>query len=490
MKENEPVITPILIGAGLLLLISVIASKASRIGVPALLIFLTIGMLAGSDGPGGIPFDNPPLAQGLGIVALVLILFAGGLDTEWALVRPVLREGVILATAGTLLTAAIVGAFAAVVLDVSWTEGALVGAIVSSTDAAAVFSSLRSRGLGLSQRLRSLLELESGSNDPMAVFLTIGVVQLLLDPQTPAVSLVWLFLRQMSIGAVGGYAMGRLSSVAINRLRLEYEGLYPVLTLSLVLVTYGAIDWLGGSGFLAAYIAGIVLRRCDFIHKRSLVRFHDGVSWLMQITMFGVLGLQVFPSTLPRVAVAGLAVSLCLMLVARPLAVVVLLVGSALDVRERLLVAWVGLRGAAPIILATFPLVAGIPRAPLIFDIVFFIVLTSTLVQGTTMGWLGRRLGVATPLGEALPDPLEVVATGGRELVNVAGTPRSAAAGRRLMDVSLPSGALVVLIERDGRSWIPAGGSELQANDRLVVLSGPEERGQVARAFEGAPTEG
>lgn len=475
--------TPVLIGVGLLLLVSVVASKAARIGVPALLIFLSIGMLAGSDGPGGIPFDNPALAQGLGIVALVFILFAGGLDTEWTEVRPVLGPGVLLATVGTLITAAITGWFAAFALGVSWTEGALVGAIVCSTDAAAVFSSLRSRGIGLPQRLRSLLELESGSNDPMAVFLTIGMVQLLLNPETAAVSLLWLFVKQMSLGAVGGYLMGRAANVAVNRLRLEYEGLYPVLTLSLVLVTYGLIDWIGGSGFLAAYIAGIVLRRYDFIHKRSLIRFHDGVSWLMQITMFTVLGLQVFPSTLPRVAWSAIAVSLCLMLMARPIAVFLSLVGSWLNWRERTLVAWVGLRGAAPIILATFPLVYGIPRASLFFDVVFFIVLTSTLVQGTTMGWLGRRLGLASPSGEAAPDPLEIVATGGRELLNVTVTPGSPAAGRRLMDLRLPTGALVILVERDGRSWIPTGGSELQARDRLMVLGGHDEHDVVRRVI-------
>lgn len=476
--------TPVLIGAGLLLLVSVVGSKAARIGVPALLIFLTIGMLAGSDGPGGIPFDNPPLAQGLGIVALVFILFAGGLDTEWAEVRPVLGPGVLLATVGTLITAAITGAFATLALGVSWTEGALVGAIVCSTDAAAVFSSLRSRGIGLPQRLRSLLELESGSNDPMAVFLTIGLVQLLLNPETSALSLVWLFARQMSLGAVGGYLMGRAANLAVNRLRLEYEGLYPVLTLSLVLVTYGLIDWIGGSGFLGAYIAGIVLRRFDFIHKRSLIRFHDGVSWLMQITMFTVLGLQVFPSTLPRVAGPALGVSLCLMFVARPVAVFLSLVGSWLNWRERTLVAWVGLRGAAPIILATFPLVYGVPRASLFFDVVFFIVLTSTLVQGTTMGWLGRRLGIASPSTETALDPLDVMATGGRELVNVTVAPGSAAAGQRLVDLKLPTGILVVLVERGGHSWVPTGGSEVRANDRLMVLSSQDQREQVRQRIE------
>lgn len=479
-------VTTVLIGAGILLLVSVVASKAARVGVPALLIFLCIGMLAGSDGPGGIHFDNPPLAQGLGIAALALILFSGGLDTRWEDVRPVLGPALTLATAGTLITAAVTGILAAVALDLPWMRGLLIGAIVCSTDAAAVFGVLRSRGVRLAPRLRSLLELESGSNDPMAVFLTIGIVQLLLEPQTSWLWLIGLFIKQMSIGAVAGYVIGRAASVAVNRLRLEYDGLYPVLTLSVVLITFGVTDWIGGSGFLAVYVAGIEMRRADFIHKRSLIRFHDGVSWLMQITMFTVLGLQVFPSTLPLVAWPALAIALFLMVVGRPLAVFTVLLGSDFNWRARTLVAWVGLRGAAPIILATFPLVYRIPGSSQIFDVVFFIVLTSAAIQGTTVSWVGRRLGLAAGAGGQPEDPLEQMATGGRELLALTVAPDSVAAGRRVVDLRLPPGALVVLVEREAHSWIPTGASELLPGDRVLVLSGRDERETVRRRIEEA----
>ncbi|MDQ2692524.1 MAG: cation:proton antiporter, partial [Chloroflexota bacterium] len=246
----------ILVVAAILLLISVLVSKVSdRFGVPALLLFLLLGMLVGSDGPGGIYFDDPALAQFIGVVALVLILFSGGLDTEWSQVRPVLKEGVLLATLGVLLTALIVGFFATLLLDLSLVQGLLIGAIMSSTDAAAVFSILRSRGIGLKGKLKPLLELESGSNDPMAIFLTVGLIQLILQPDLPPISLVGLFIRQMAIGTLLGYGMGRVMLFLVNRLRLGYEGLYPVLTLALVFLTFGLTAILGGSGFLAVYLA-------------------------------------------------------------------------------------------------------------------------------------------------------------------------------------------------------------------------------------------
>src|SRR5574340_366630 len=327
--------------AGLLLLAAVAASKASeRLGVPALLVFLAIGMLAGSDGPGGIEFDHPHLAQFLGSVALAFILFAGGLDTRWPEVKSVLSESVLLSTAGVVLTAVLTGWFAAYLLHVPFLNALLLGAVVSCTDAAAVFSVLRSRNLDLQPRLRSLLEVESGSNDPMAVFLTIALIALLSQPGATALDLPLLFLRQMGLGTLVGYAAGKLLSFAVNRINLEYEGLYPVLTVALVLVTYGAAAIAGGNGFLAVYLAALVMGNSDFLHKRSLVRFHDGIAWLMQIAMFLVLGLQVFPSRLPSVAVAGLAIAGFLMFAARPAAVMLLLTFSRLGWRERLLVAW------------------------------------------------------------------------------------------------------------------------------------------------------
>ena len=276
-----------MLGAAILLLASVVASKASgRFGVPALLVFLVIGMLAGSDGPGGIEFDYPRAAQSLGIVALALILFAGGLDTRWPNVRPVLPESLLLSTVGVALTAVLVALCAQFLLQLTFLEGMLLGSIVSSTDAAAVFGILRSKNLSLPNRLRSLLEFESGSNDPMAVFLTVGMISLMSVPAFGLGNLGLTFLKQMTVGGVVGYGMGKFMVVVVNRLELEYEGLYPAVTLALVLLTYGLAAAAGGNGFLAVYLAAMVLGNSDFLHKRSLIRFHDGLAWLMQIAMF------------------------------------------------------------------------------------------------------------------------------------------------------------------------------------------------------------
>lgn len=331
----------VLVGGSLLLLISIIASKASsRLGVPALLLFLLIGMLAGSDGPGGIYFDDPRLAQSLGVVALTFILFAGGLDTDWESVRSVLWKGLSLSTLGALLTAVLVGWFATIALNFTWLEGLLLGAIVSSTDAAAVFATLRSKSVGLRGQLKPLLELESGSNDPMAVFLTVGFSRLLIDPTASVIDLVPMFIQQMALGAILGYVFGKGMILLVNRARLEYEGLYPVLTLALTLLTYGVTTSLGGNGFLAVYLAGLIMGNSDFIHKRSLMRFHDGIAWLMQIAMFLTLGLLVFPSRLPPVAGTGLLIAAFLMVVARPVSVLVTLLFARCSLREKLMVWW------------------------------------------------------------------------------------------------------------------------------------------------------
>jgi cell volume regulation protein A len=464
--------TILLVAAGLLLL-SVAASKTSgRLGVPVLLVFVAIGMLAGSEGPGGIVFDDPWLAQSLGVVALALILFAGGMDTEWSAVRPVLFEGVGLATAGVLITAAVLAALTHLLLGYSLLEGLLLGAIVSSTDAAAVFAVLRARNVRLGGRLKPLLELESGSNDPMAVFLTLSVIQLLMSPATSVAGVAVDFVVQMSAGGLTGYLIGRVTVLLVNRLRLEYEGLYSVLTLSLVLLTYGASAVIGGNGFLAVYVAGLVAGNSDFIHKRSLVRFHDGLAWLMQIAMFLTLGLLAFPSRLVSVAGPGLVTALVLMLIARPVSVFLALAPSALRVREKTMIAWVGLRGAVPIILATFPLLAGVPRAEDLFDLVFFVVLTSVVLQGTSIPAVARWLGVDAPMDEPpreVPPALAGSPRGRLEEIRIG--PRSRAVGQRILDLKIPRGALVVLVRRAEEVIIPDGGTELEAGDRLVVLA-------------------
>jgi cell volume regulation protein A len=471
-----PAIETILLVAASLLLLSVVASKTSGpLGVPALLIFLLIGMLAGSDGPGGIAFDDPWAAQSLGVLALALILFAGGIDTAWSSVRPVLLEGIALATAGVLITAGVLAALVHLALGYSLLEGMLLSAIVSSTDAAAVFAVLRSKKVGLKGRLKPLLELESGSNDPMAVFLTVAVIGMLSASASSVGGVAVGFVVQMTIGGVAGYLMGRGTVLLVNRLRLEYQGLYPVLTLSLVLLTYAASASVGGNGFLAVYVAGLVVGNSDFIHKRSLIRFHDGLAWLMQIVMFLALGLLVFPSRLLAVAGNGLVTAAFLMLIARPVSVLLILWPSAMTVREKVMVAWVGLRGAVPIVLATFPLLAGVPLADELFHLVFFVVLASVAIQGTSIPLVARWLRVDVPIAapeRELEDALGGSPRGRLEEIRVG--PRSPAVGRRILELGFPSGALIVLLKRGDEAMIPDGGTALHEGDRLVVLADEE----------------
>ena len=465
----------VFVGISVLLLVSVLASKASGwLGVPALLIFIVVGMLAGSDGPGGIWFDNAYVAQFLGTLALAYILFSGGLETNWASVRPVLRPAVTLATLGVLLTAVLVGLFAVFFLHFSWLEGLLLGSVMSSTDAAAVFSILRSRSVALKGRLQPLLELESGSNDPMAVFLTVAVISLLKDPSAAWWHAIPSFAWQMAFGAAMGWVFGRLTRLLVNRLGLEYEGLYPVMTIALVLLTYGATDALGGNGFLAVYLAGIIVGNDELLHRRSLIRFHGGIAWLMQIVMFLALGLLVFPSHLVPVIGSGLLVALFLMIVARPVSVFICLWRSDFSLRERLLVSWVGLRGAVPIVLATFPLMAGIGRAEMIFNLVFFVVLASVLLQGGSLPALALWFKLDKRAEHHPPPPLEFehTAPGLRaDLTEVIVAAKSGECGKRLRDLALPHGVLVTLVRRKDEYLVPDGTTVIQEGDVLLVLA-------------------
>jgi cell volume regulation protein A len=430
-------------------------------------------MVAGSEGPGGIHFDDPYLAQFLGVVALSFILFAGGLETNWKSVRPLLRKGAALSTIGVLATALLVGWFSAALLGFTLYEGLLLGAIISSTDAAAVFSVLRSQKVSLSGNLKPLLELESGSNDPMAVMLTTGFIGLLLNPGDSILGMIPMIIRQMALGAAVGYVMGKGMVLLLNNIRLEYSGLYPVLSLSLVMLTYGTTAAIGGNGFLAVYISGLIMGNQNFIHKTSLKRFHDGLAWLMQISMFLTLGLLVFPSQLLYVIETGLLVAIFLMFVARPAGVFLALVRSGMNFREKTMVSWVGLRGAVPIILATFPLLAGVPRADLIFNIVFFIVLTSALLQGTTIPVVARWLRVDAPLTEKARYPLECEPTESMtcNLVEIEIPDDSIVIGKQLVDLGFPEGVLIVLVNRAGEMFIPGGNTVVTRGDKLLVLS-------------------
>ncbi|HIJ96590.1 MAG TPA: potassium/proton antiporter [Desulfuromonadales bacterium] len=462
----------LMLAGSFLLLLGILASKiSSRLGIPALVLFLAVGMLAGSEGPGGIHFDDPRLVQTVGVFALAYILFAGGLDTNWRSVRPVLREGMALSTLGVAITALLVGWFVHATLDFSWREGLLLGAIVSSTDAAAVFAVLRSRGVNLRGNLKPLLELESGSNDPMAVFLTLGMVMLLTEPTASVLSLAPMVIWQMAAGAAFGYLSGKGAVILVNRLRLDYEGLYSVLTLTLVPFIYGLASLAKANGFLAVYLAGMVMGNSAFVQKKSLLRFHDGLAWLMQIAMFLVLGLQVFPSHLLPVVTIGLAVAAFLMLIARPASVFVALSLSRLSLQEKGLISWVGLRGAVPIVLATFPLLADIGKAETIFNMVFFIVLTSALLQGSSIPLVARWLKL-----EAVPHGAEPasLSTGEPEvpgtLYVVSVSPDSAVVGRQLVDLGLPAGVLVVYIQRGNEYLVPGGSSVVSVGDRLHLL--------------------
>jgi cell volume regulation protein A len=464
----------LLLAVSILLLLSIAASKASGwLGVPALLLFLAIGMLAGSDGPGGVYFDSPWLAQYLGIVALIFILFDGGLQTKWDSVKAVLWKGLTLSTLGVIITAALVGWLASYFLGFSLLEAMLLGAIVSSTDAAAVFMVLRSRQVSLKGDLKPLLELESGSNDPMAIFLTVILTGYLVGEHPFALNIIPAFAQQMALGAVLGYLAGKAIVRIINRIKLEYEGLYPVLTISLVMMVYGLATLLGGNGFLAAYMAGITLGNESFVYKRMLLRIHDSMAWLMQIAMFLTLGLLVFPKQLIPIAGEGLLLAFVLMFLARPVSVFICLISSGLTIREKMLISWVGLRGAVPIILATFPLLAGISQADRIFNFVFFIVLTSALVQGSTISLVARLLGLDAPQRKALDFGIHCppgISLRDR-LIELPITEDAAVAGKQIVDLRLPQDIFIAMIKRDDSFIIPTGGTILQSGDELFLLS-------------------
>ena len=389
----------IFFGAALLLISIVASAFSARVGAPLLLVFLVIGMLAGEDGPGNIAFDDFRLANLLGSLALAIILFDGGLRTRAELFRVGLRPALSLATVGVLITGALLGLFAAWVLRIDWMQGLLIGAIVASTDAAAVFSLLHAHGISLKQRVSATLEIESGSNDPMAVFLTVALVELLASGRPLDWTLLESFALQMGLGAVGGWVGGQALAWLLNRLSLP-PALYPLLAAGGGVFIFGAVALADGSGFLAIYLAGVVIGNRKVQGEENILRVHDGLAWLSQIGMFLMLGLLATPVELVPTAAPGLLIALFLIFVARPLAVFVSLIPFHFPWQERLFISWVGLRGAVPIILATFPLLAGLPRATLFFHVAFVVVLVSLMVQGWTIGVrreVARARGAADP---------------------------------------------------------------------------------------------
>jgi len=467
----------ILLVGSILLFISVVAGKTSyKFGVPTLILFLTIGMLAGSDGIGGIYFDDPKLAQFIGVVCLNFILFSGGLDTDWTSVKPILWQGVSLATLGVLLTAVSLGAFVWFITDFTIYESMLLGSIVSSTDAAAVFSILRSKSLALRKNLRPTLELESGSNDPMAYVLTIAFLTLVINQDQNITSVIPMFFQQMIIGGIAGFGFGKLSKIIINRIKLDFEGLYPVLVISLMFITFSATDFVGGNGFLAIYICAVYLGNQDLIQKKTILKMYDGLAWLMQIVLFLTLGLLVFPSKILPIMGMGLLISLFLILVARPVAVFISLVFFRMKLRRRFYISWVGLRGAVPIVFATYPLLAGIDKANMIFNIVFFIAVTSVLIQGTTLSIVAKWLNVGSEKPKRLTATDLLFADYPKAVMQeILIPPGCGAVNKKIVDLNFPGDAAIAMIKRNGSYLMPTGSTKIDALDTLIVLADRED---------------
>ncbi len=464
----------ILLAITVLVIFSIFSSKlSSALGVPALLIFLGVGMLAGSEGPGGIDFDNYKLAFAIGSVSLALIIFDGGMRTSWRQVRPVLPLSLSLSFFGVLITAVLTGAFAHFVMGIPLIGGILLGSIVSSTDAAAVFSILRARSLYLRETIKNTLEFEAGSNDPTAIFLTVSVLAFGSGQVDTFQGFVWFFAKQAGLGV--GLGLGAAFAIRwiINSINLEYEGLYNVLMVALVLSAFAAISSVGGSGFLAAYVIGLYLGNTDLIHKRSLLSFHDGIAWLAQISVFLTLGLLSFPSKLVSVWREGLILSIFMMIVARPVSVMLASCCMRISAQKRIFISWVGLRGAAPIILATLPWAVEYPDSEYYFNLVFFVVLMSVLVQGMSIPWLAKRFSLTIPQ-ERISGPAEFLPSG-YVAIEARVTPGSNAIEKRIVDLHLPSEVLFTSIERDGRYVVPRGNTVFSAGDRILGLARPPQ---------------
>ncbi|HOW26417.1 MAG TPA: potassium/proton antiporter [Bacteroidales bacterium] len=464
----------ILLIGSILLFISLLAGKTSyRLGIPVLIFFLAIGMLAGSEGIGGVYFDNPKTAQFIGIVALNFILFSGGLDTDWSSVRSSLRQGISLSTVGVMLTALLVGLFVWAVTDFTLVEGLLLGSIVSSTDSAAVFSILRSKKLALKGNLRPLLELESGSNDPMAYVLTIMFTGLVVNKDSSLAGMIYLFLMQLIAGGLLGFIFGKIGAFVINKIKLDYEGLYIVLVIAIMFFTFSATDFVGGNGFLAVYLSAVYLGSKELIHKKKILKSFDSFAWLMQIVLFLTLGLLVYPSQIVPVIGIGLLISLFLMFIARPVSIFLSLVPFHVQNRSRWFISWVGLRGAVPIVFATYPLLAGAEKAGMIFHIVFFISVTSVLIQGTTLPVVARWLHLTLPekLKHRTQADMELSDNLMTALTEITIPEHCPVVGKKIVELGLPKTSYISFILRDGKYITPAGSTELAGNDRLFILS-------------------
>ena len=475
-------IDSIILTASLLLFISIIAGKTGyRFGVPMLVLFLAIGMIFGVDGV-GLNFSDPKAAQFLGVIALNIILFSGGMDTKYSEIKPVITQGIILATLGVLLTAVITGIFTYLItkhffmtITFSLLEALLLASVMSSTDSASVFAILGAKGLVLKERLRPLLELESGSNDPMAYLLTITFIQWIQIREGSLWAVAGTFFLQLTIGAALGFVLGRFAVRLINRINIDNEALYPVLMLTLVFIVFSVTDLALGNGYLAVYISGLVIGNSKHVHKKTSKKFMDGITWLFQIIMFLTLGLFVNPSELLPIIGIGFAVGLFMILVSRPIAVWICLAPfRKMSAKAKNYVSWVGLRGAAPILFATYPLTSGIPNRGIIFNIVFFVTLVSLIIQGTSVPLVARMMGLA---GEKKPDKklkmfdLELTDEINQSMSEMILTKEHLSHGNRIMDLPMPNNTLVVMVKRAEHYFVPTGSTELEPDDVLLLIS-------------------
>lgn len=470
-----------------LFFLSILAGKASsRFGVPALLLFLSVGMLSGSNGL-GIQFENIQIAQTIGTIALCIILFSGGLDTKISEIRPIIAQGVILATLGVFITAVITGVLIWWIFGmtmesagIGFITSLLLASTMSSTDSASVFSILRSKGLHLKNNLRPMLELESGSNDPMAYVLVITLIEIIKMESTPNYWLAGgMLLVQLGIGAAAGYFLGKISVVIINRLRIGNESLYPILVFTFCIFIFSFTYFIKGNGFLAVYIGGLVIGNSKLVHKRSALSFFDGLAWMFQLIMFLTLGLLVNPDELVPIIVPGLIISFLMIFISRPLTVFLcLLPFPKMPVKDKTYISWVGLRGAVPIIFAIIPLAENVPHARLIFNIVFFCTLVSLLVQGTSLPIVAKKLGLAEkPSRIKKPKSFDVDFSDDYKSVTteIEITPQALAKGNRLIDLALPEKTLVVMVRRDDKYFVPTGSTDLKEQDKLLIITDNHE---------------
>jgi cell volume regulation protein A len=473
----------VLLAVGGILAASVaVALAAARTGLPVLLAFLGLGMLLGSDGPGGIEFDDAELTRNVGIVGLGLILYEGGLQTSWRRLRQVAVPAALLSTVGVVVSTLVTGVAAHELFDLTWLEAVLLGAVVASTDAAAVFSTLRFTHIH--RRLARTLEAESGGNDPMAIALTIGFIAWIEHPDTYGVDdLVVLIVQQLGLGLLVGVAMGAVATFVFARIPESIGAFAPVASLAAGALSFGAAATIGGSGFLAVYLVGLAVGSTPSRYRRQLAAFHEGVAFVAQVVLFVLLGLLVFPHDLPQVALPGLALAFLLMLVARPAAVWLSTAASSFTQRDRALLGWAGLRGAVPIVLATFVLSSEVLHSETIFNAVFFVVIISTLVQGTTLEWVAERLHVTTSAPPPAEVPLEPGPLSQLEVVEFTVADNHAINGSAVRELGLPRDALVASISRNGEVIPPRGSTLIQAGDRLSVVIPQQRRPDLEDVF-------